>query len=94
VVADSADEALKRIADTGLVDVALIDVVLGGTMDGIDLASAARAKRPDLPIVFISGYTAVPEAQERITQTGAPLLYKPATMSQLERAISSVFAAS
>jgi DNA-binding NtrC family response regulator len=70
------------------------DVVLGGGMDGIDLANAARGMRPDLPVIFISGYTAVPEAQERILQTGAPLLYKPATIAQLERAINSVCAAS
>jgi hypothetical protein len=35
----------------------------------------------------------VPEAQQRISETGAPLLYKPATISQLQRAISSVCAA-
>jgi DNA-binding NtrC family response regulator len=91
IVAESAEEALRAI-EKGEIDVVLTDVVLGGTMDGIDLANAARSARPGFPVVFISGYTAVTEAQERIRPTGAPLLYKPATMSQLERAINSVCA--
>ena len=92
ITAESADEALRLIGETSLVDVVVTDVVLGGTMDGIDLVNTARQARPDLPVVFISGYTAVTEAQERIRQTGALLLYKPATLSQLERAINSVCA--
>jgi DNA-binding NtrC family response regulator len=92
IVAESADEALQMITGTEGIDVMLTDVVLGGSMDGIDLTNAARRARPDLPVVFISGYTAVTEAQERIRQTGAPLLYKPATLSQLERAITTACA--
>ena len=92
IVAEGAEEALRLINEGGAVDVVITDVVLGGKMDGIDLANAVRSARPDLPFLFISGYTAVTEAQERIRQTGAPLLYKPTTMSQLERAINSVCA--
>lgn len=94
IVAEAAIDALRVMHDADPVDVMLTDVVLGGEMDGIDLANAARGARPDLPVIFISGYAAVPEAQERIRQTGAPLLYKPATIAQLERAINSVCAAS
>jgi CheY-like chemotaxis protein len=59
-------------------------------MDGIELADAARAARPDLPVIFMSGYTAVPEAQQRIREAGAPLLPKPFTTPQLEQAIADV----
>ena len=38
----------------------------------------------------MSGFTAVPEAQRRINEIDAPLLAKPATLSQLERALSAV----
>ena len=71
-------------------DVLLTDVVLGNGMNGIDLADAARVFRPGLPIIFMSGFTAVPEAQQRINDTGAPLLTKPSTLAQLERAMSAV----
>ena len=42
------------------------------------------------PVIFMSGFTAVPEAQQRITDSGAPLLSKPATLSQLERALNVI----
>ena len=51
--------------------------VLAG-MNGIDLADAARVFRPGLPLVFVSGYTAVPEAQNRINTSGAPFLSETA----------------
>jgi DNA-binding NtrC family response regulator len=70
--------------------VLLTDIVLGTGMNGFDLADAARALRPNLPVIFISGYTAVPEAEQRIRGAGAPLLSKPATMAQLERALNDV----
>jgi DNA-binding NtrC family response regulator len=75
-------------------EVLLTDVVLGNGMNGIDLADAARLLRPGLPIIFMSGFNAVPEAQKRIYESGAPLLAKPSTLSQLERAISSVTSSS
>ena len=68
----------------------LTDVVLGSGMNGIDLADAARVFRPGLPVIFMSGFTAVPEAQQRINDSGAPLLTKPSTLSQLERALNAV----
>jgi two-component SAPR family response regulator len=73
-----------------VIDVLLTDVVLGSGMNGIDLADAARVFRPGLPIIFMSGFNAVPEAQKRINDSGAPLLPKPATLSQLERALNAV----
>jgi FixJ family two-component response regulator len=43
-------------------------------------------------VIFMSGYTTVPEAQKRIRDTGAPLLSKPFTAPQLERAVNAVCA--
>jgi PAS domain S-box-containing protein len=94
IAAEAVTEALRLMHDAGAIDVVLTDIVLGGGMDGIDLVNAARRERPDLPVIFISGYIGVREAQERILQTGSPLLYKPATIAQLERAINSVCASS
>ncbi len=63
-------------------------------MNGIDLAEAARVFKPGLPVIFMSGFTAVPEAQQRISESGAPLLTKPSTLSQLERALNAVMSGS
>jgi DNA-binding NtrC family response regulator len=86
--ADTATSAMAILRSKGAPDVLLTDVVLGTGMNGIDLADAARYLRPGLPVIFISGFTAVPEAQRRIHDSGAPLLGKPATLSQLERALN------
>jgi PAS domain S-box-containing protein len=90
LVAEAATEALLLIQGPGAPDILLTDVVLSTGMNGIDLANAARAARPGLPVIFMSGYTAVPEAQQRIRETGAPLLSKPFTTPQLERVVNAV----
>jgi PAS domain S-box-containing protein len=93
LVADGVTEALLLIQSPGAPELLLTDVVLSGKMDGIELAKAARAARPNLPVIFMSGYTAVPEAQQRMRDAGAPLLSKPFTTPQLARAVNAVCAA-
>jgi CheY-like chemotaxis protein len=94
LVADDAATALPMLHGKDAPDLLLTDVVLGQGMNGIDLADAARAFKPGLPVIFMSGFTAVPEAQERIARIGAPLLSKPATLSQIERALHAAWGAS
>jgi CheY-like chemotaxis protein len=86
----SATEALEIFTEPDPPDVLVTDVVLGPGMDGIDLALQVRALRPSVPIIVLSGYVAVPDAQGRLRQLGAPLLAKPITLSQLERALHEV----
>jgi CheY-like chemotaxis protein len=94
LLAESAAAALPILKGSEAPDVLLTDVVLGSGMNGIDLAEAARSFRPGIPVIFMSGFTAVPEAQQRIKETGAPLLSKPSTLSQLERALNAVMSGS
>jgi CheY-like chemotaxis protein len=94
LLADTAAAALPILQGSARPDVLLTDVVLGSGMNGIDLADAAKAFTPGLPVIFMSGFTAVPEAQQRIEKSGAPLLTKPSTLSQLERAINAVMSGS
>ncbi|HWI19510.1 MAG TPA: ATP-binding protein, partial [Vicinamibacterales bacterium] len=90
MLAETAAVALPLLKSGEPIDVLLTDVLLGSGMNGIDLADAARVFRPALPVIFMSGFTAVPEAQQRISESGAPLLTKPSTLSQLERALNAV----
>jgi len=51
------DEALMRFADRpGAVDLVITDIVMPG-MHGPELTERLLAKRPDLPVVFVSGYS-------------------------------------
>jgi two-component system, cell cycle sensor histidine kinase and response regulator CckA len=90
LVAEAATEALLLLQGPGSPDLLVSDIVLATGMNGIDLAAAARELKPGLPVVFMTGYTAVPDALKRIRDTGAPLLSKPFTTPQLERAINAV----
>jgi len=86
-------EALLLLEGPAAPDVLVTDVILATGMNGIDLANAARVQRPGLPVIFMSGYTAASEAQQRVRETGAPLLSKPFTTPQLESAVNAVCAA-
>jgi DNA-binding NtrC family response regulator len=90
VLAETAEAALEILRGDEPVEVLVADVVLGAGMNGIDLADAARTSRPELPVVLMSGFTALPDAQARITSLGVPLLAKPSTLSQLEAALHTV----
>jgi PAS domain S-box-containing protein len=92
LMAEAATEALLLLQGPGAPELLLTDVVLPTGTNGIDLAEAARKLRPGLPVIFMSGYTSVPEAQQRIREMGASLLSKPFTTPQLERAIKTATA--
>jgi PAS domain S-box-containing protein len=92
IVADASMEALLLMQGPALPDVLITDVVLGAGMNGVELVAAVRAVRPNLPVIFMSGYTTVAEAEARIRDVGAPLLPKPFTTPQLERAVQEACA--
>jgi two-component system CheB/CheR fusion protein len=90
IAAETAPDALAIVSKEPSIDVLLTDVVLGTGMSGLDLADAVHASRARLPVIFMSGYTDTPEGLQRIRSTGAPFLSKPATLSQLEEAVTAV----
>lgn len=54
-VADG-EQALRYLESGADVDILFTDINLLGPMDGSMLARAARAQRPELPIVYCSGH--------------------------------------
>lgn len=53
--APSAEDALELMGRTPSLDALVTDIRMPG-MNGFELAQAVREARPDLPILFISGY--------------------------------------
>jgi CheY-like chemotaxis protein len=53
--AASGDEALAMLQDDGSIDLLMTDIQLPGQLDGFALVRAARIRRPDLPVVFMTG---------------------------------------
>jgi signal transduction histidine kinase/CheY-like chemotaxis protein len=93
---DSADAALARIASAAdRIDVLISDVVMPGALDGIDLATRARALRPALAVIVMSGYSASLERAaglqlELLPKPCAPPTLAAAILSALDRARMSV----
>lgn len=81
-------EAAAAAIDDGQVDIVLMDINLGGGIDGVETARRLR-KAQDLRIIFISAY-ADPETHRRIgiAVPGAPLLRKPVSTVLLAAALS------
>ena len=83
--ATDGEDALARL-QTGLpVDLLFTDVVMPGRISGIELARRARMLRPDLPILFTSGFAQ--DALEQDAAAGEPiaLLAKPYRRDELAR---------
>lgn len=83
--AATAEEALRALDGGARFDLLLTDVVLPG-LTGHELASRVSTSRPELPVVFMSGYTEdmIPQAQ---LDAGVTLLPKPFQLAELARVL-------
>ncbi len=89
VEADDGATALARLEDNPDIDLLFTDVVLPHGMSGPDIAREARRLRPDLKIVFTSGY---PDKviQDLAWDGEMPLIVsKPYTRAALAEALSN-----
>ena len=73
-------------ACVGGIDLLVTDVVMPNG-SGSDLASSLRALQPDLPVIFVTGYTNDAVAQRGILEPGVRLLDKPLAEPVLLRAV-------
>jgi signal transduction histidine kinase/ActR/RegA family two-component response regulator len=73
-------------ADPQGFDILLTDVVMPG-MSGTELASRLRELRPDLPVLFMSGYTMGPAPGGHELPSDGSLLHKPFDRSTLLTAL-------
>ena len=88
--ASDAEEALEVAGKhAGGLDMLLTDVIMPGA-SGPDLARQLVAARPDLRVLFVSGYTDQAMASERILEPGAAFLQKPFTPDGLARKVRDV----
>jgi CheY-like chemotaxis protein len=75
--AGSGPDALQILRSGIELDLIFTDVVMPEGMTGYELARLARDLRPDLKILFTSGYTAIGARQEGAARNAGPLLSKP-----------------
>ena len=90
VEAINAQQALLELHSTREVDLLLSDVGLPG-MNGRELADAARALRPHLPVLFVTGYTESAVVRHEFLGPGMSLLPKPFSVNELLRSVREMF---
>jgi PAS domain S-box-containing protein len=73
------------------IDLLLTDVVMPHG-NGLDLADAMLQARPDLKVMYMSGYADHHLAGSRILEEGAPFLQKPFAASSLARKVRATLA--
>jgi len=94
IVAKSPAEAL-RIAESDAQTIQLLvtDVVMPG-MNGKNLSEILLGKRPQMRVLYISGFTADDVARRGMVHAGARILLKPFTPDELAVAVREVLDAS
>jgi CheY-like chemotaxis protein len=81
--ASEGAEALEILQQGQRIDLLFTDVVLSGGMGGREVAAAARERRPDIKILFTSGYTQNSIVHNGKLDPGVELLSKPYRREQL-----------
>ena len=86
--AGSGAEALQVWErNSGSIDLVLSDVVMPGGMSGRELAERLLANRPQLRIIFTSGYNVEETNTDFFRRDGAAFLPKPYTRGDLAKAV-------
>jgi len=84
ITADNGEDALEIIARNEPIDLLISDVVMPG-MDGPTMVREARQSRPELKILFISGY-AEEQLRKSIDIENVNFLPKPFSVTELAEA--------
>ncbi|WP_223796176.1 GAF domain-containing protein [Sphingomonas nostoxanthinifaciens] len=81
--AGDGPEALTMLQGHPEIDLLITDVGLPGTMNGRQVADAARAQRPELKVLFITGYAENAVIGNAQLEPGMEVLTKPFAMELL-----------
>ena len=88
--AKSGASALEILERHGEIDLLVTDIVMPGGMNGVELVHDARALRPDLKIIYSSGFPAEALAERSMSLVDGPLLHKPYQRSEFNAIVHRV----
>ena len=90
--ASNAAEALAIIDGPERIDLLFTDVIMPGGLNGRQLATEALKRRPELKVLYTSGYTENAIVHHGRLDAGVLLLPKPYLSSDLARMIRTALA--
>ncbi|MET0270810.1 MAG: PAS domain-containing protein [Sphingomonas sp.] len=91
IEAEQADQAIPVLASDRPIDLMISDVGLPG-MNGRQLAEIARQHRPDLPILFVTGYAENAAIRAGFLGTNMAMITKPFALDTLADKVSEMIA--
>jgi two-component system cell cycle sensor histidine kinase/response regulator CckA len=91
VSADTGENAIRLFRNNPDTDLLLTDVVAPG-MSGPMIADQIAALKPDIKVLFMSGYDGTQVVRRYVVEKGYSLLTKPFTMEQLRTKVQAVLA--
>jgi CheY-like chemotaxis protein len=91
IEAADADQAIPFLAGNRSIDLMVSDVGLP-SMNGRQLAEVARQHRPDLPILFVTGYAENAATKASFLGTNMDMISKPFAVEKLAAKISELMA--
>lgn len=90
ITADNPAQAIKLCQDSALkIDLIISDVIMP-TMNGREMVERIRNIRPDIRVLFMSGYTSDIIASKGVFESGMNFLMKPFNMTSLNDKINEV----
>jgi two-component system cell cycle sensor histidine kinase/response regulator CckA len=89
LTADTGENAIRLFRNNPAIELLLTDVVAPG-MSGPMIADEIAALRPDIKVLFMSGYDGSHVVQRYVVERGYALLTKPFTVDQLEQKVKEV----
>ena len=88
--ASNAEEALRILRSDEKIDLLFTDIVMPGELNGRQLAEEAKKLRPDLKVLYTSGYTENAIVHHGRLDPGVQLLSKPYRRNDLAQKIRHV----
>jgi two-component system, cell cycle sensor histidine kinase and response regulator CckA len=87
--ADGEEGVDKFVANEEKIDLALIDVIMP-RLNGREVYRRIRERKPDIKVIFMSGYTADILEQEKMVEEGINLLMKPTVNRELLKTVRNL----
>jgi putative two-component system response regulator len=88
LTANSGQEAI-RVLESEDVALVLSDINMPGSISGLELIDALRARRPSLPIVLVTGSVDEASLQEALDRGAAGFITKPFKAAELSRKVDT-----
>jgi len=90
IEADDGVKALAIAADVPRIDLLFTDIVMPGGLSGLDLARQLQQQRPDLRVLYTTGYSAEIGSEAGQLDHDAAVLYKPYSKAEMAATIAEI----